>query len=178
MSDSPKWMLIGAITILIGAIIIGNATVASMAIAVLTGIALLIGGGITVVGGLSVESTGGKIFSIVIGVIMLLLGWSMLAHPLQGVISLSMAVLILIIAGGLTRLYMSFKMRGTQLSMPMLISGILSLVLAAVIWWSFDGEAANMTSLLGILLGIETILNGIGFIVLGLFVRKVDKALA
>ena len=49
MSDSPKWMLIGAITILIGAIIIGNATVASMAIAVLTGIALLIGGGITVV---------------------------------------------------------------------------------------------------------------------------------
>lgn len=178
MSDSPKWMLIGAITILIGAIIIGNAAVASMAIAVLTGIALLIGGGITVVGGLSVGSTGGKIFSIVIGVIMLLLGWSMLAHPLQGVISLSMAVLILIIAGGLTRLYMSFKMRGTQLSMPMLISGILSLVLAAVIWWSVDGEAANLTSLLGILLGIETILNGIGFIVLGLFVRKVDKAFA
>ena len=62
--------------------------------------------------------------------------------------------------------------------MPMLISGILSLVLAAVIWWSVDGEAANLTSLLGILLGIETILNGIGFIVLGLFVRKVDKAFA
>lgn len=171
MSDSMRWILIGVLTVLIGVLILGNAALASVAIAIMTGAALLVGGGVQIVGGFSVETLSAKIFAMVIGVIMVLLGWSMLAHPLQGVISLSMAVLILFAAGGCARIYMSLRMRGTQMFLPMLISGVLSLVLAVVIWTSASEEPAALFQLLGVLLGIETVLNGVGFIILGLFYR-------
>ncbi len=175
MSDSMKWILIGALTIVIGVIILGNTAFASVAIAIMTGAALLVGGALQVIGGVSVEGVTGKIFAFVIGIIMVLLGWSMLAHPLQGVISLSMAVLILLIAGGFTRIYMSLKMRGTPLFLPMLAAGIMSLVLAFVIWSSASEEPASLFNLLGLLLGLETILNGVGFVLLGLFSRSSAK---
>lgn len=171
MSDSTKWMLMGALTVFFGVIVLGNTAVASVAVAVMAGIMLLIGGGLQVVGGFSVESLWGKIFAWVMGVLMLLLGWSLLAHPLQGVISLSMAVLILLIAGGFARIIVSFRMSGTGFFWPMLISGVLSLVLAFVIWQNAAAEPAVLFNLLGLLMGIELLLDGIGLIFLGLFSR-------
>ncbi|MBE1283739.1 MAG: hypothetical protein GJ676_10555 [Rhodobacteraceae bacterium] len=175
MSDWLKWLLLGLLSIVFGVIVLGNTVVASLAVATLTGALLLASGIFQVVGGFSVEGTGNKILSFLMGAVMLFLGWSFLAHPLQGVISLSMLVLILFMAGGIARVILSFQMRGTQFFWPTLISGILSMILAGVIWSNASAEPAWLLHLLGILLGIEMLFNGLGLVFMALFVRGADK---
>lgn len=168
MKDSTKWILLGALTLIFGVIVLANAAVASVAIATLTGIMLLIGGAFQVVGGFSAESTGNKVFAWVMGALMAFLGWSFMANPLEGVLSLSFLILILLFVGGLVRIFFAFRMSGTPFFWPMLVSGALSLLLAAIVW----GNPAATFQLLGILLGVEMLSNGMSMVFLGLFARS------
>lgn len=172
MKDSTKWILMGILVVVLGGVVLGNTAVASVAVAVMAGVMLLIGGGLQVVGGFSVEEMWGKVFAWIMGILMLMLGWSLLAHPLQGVISLTLALLILLVAGGFARILVSFRMSGTGYFWPMLLSGVLSLVLASVIWTNAQAEPTVLFNLLGLLLGIEMVLDGFGLIFFGLFARR------
>jgi uncharacterized membrane protein HdeD (DUF308 family) len=178
MKDSTKWILMGVLTVILGVIVLGNTAIASVAVAVMAGIMLLIGGGLNIVGGFAVESTGGKLFAWIIGAVMVLLGWSLLSQPLQGVISLSMAILILLIVGGIARIFMALRMSGTAYFWPMIASGIMSLVLAWVIWSNAAAEPATLFNLLGLILGIEMLFDGVGLILMGLFAKSAVKKIA
>ena len=172
MTNPTKWIIMGVLTTIGGIIVIGNAAIASVAVAVLAGFMLLIGGGLQIFGGFSIEETWGKLFAMLMGVLMVFLGWSLLNHPLQGVISLSMAILILLIVGGLARIFVSFRLSGTSFFWPVMLSGALSLVLAAVIWANASAEPASLFNLLGLLLGIEMVLDGLGLFFLGLYAKR------
>lgn len=175
MSDWLKLLLLGLLSIVFGVFILGAPVVASIAVTAITGILLLISGGLQLVGGFTVEGMGNKLLSILMGAIMLFLGWSFIAHPLQGTISLSMLILILFAAGGIARVFLSFQMRGTGFFWPTLISGILSVVLAGVIWVNAAAEPAWLLNLIGILLGIEMLFNGFGLLFAALFMRSAEK---
>lgn len=174
MSDWLKWFLLGLLSILFGVIVLGAPVVASVTVTLLTGILLLISGGLQLVGGFSVEGTGRKVLAIIMGAVMLFLGWSFLAHPLEGTLTLATVVLILFMAGGIARIILSFQMRGTGLFAPTLISGILSIILAAIIWMYASEDPTWLLKLLGILLGIEMLFNGFGLIFMALFLRNND----
>jgi len=171
MNNSTKWILLGLLTLVFGVIVLGNTVVASLAIATLTGAMLLAGGVFQFIGGLSIEGMSGKLFAWVTGALMAFLGWSFLSHPLSGVISLTLLILVLLAAGGIARIIFSFQMRGTGFFLPILISGILSLGLAVIVW----GNPAATAQLLGILLGVEMLFNGIGMIFAGYFARSVES---
>jgi len=170
MTESTKWIMLGILTLIFGVIVLGNTVVASLAIAALTGALLLAGGVLQFIGGFSIDGMGGKLFAWVTGLLLAFLGWSMLAHPLAGMISLSVLILLLIAAGGIARIVFSFGMRGTQFFWPMLISGAASLGLAMIVW----GNPAATVQLLGILLGVEMLFNGIGLIFAGLYARNAE----
>lgn len=168
MTESTKWILLGALTLIFGVIVLGNTVVASLAIATLTGALLLAAGVFQFIGGLSVQGMGGKLFAWVTGGLLAFLGWSFLSHPLAGVISLTVLILILLAAGGIVRIVFSFGMTGTPFFWPTLISGVLSLGLAIIVW----GNPTATVQLLGILLGIEMLFNGMGMIFVGMFAKK------
>jgi membrane protein HdeD len=168
MKNSTKLMLLGALAILFGVIVLGNAAMASVAVVALTAGVLLVGGGFQIIGGFSVDSTGGKLLAWLTGALMLLLGWSFLANPLQGVISLAMLILILLAIGGVARLVYAWRLRSTGLFWPMLLSGALSILLAAYI---LSSPEATML-LLGTLLGVEMLLSGVGLVLFGQFLRR------
>lgn len=170
MKNSTKLLLLGAVTILFGVIILGNAAMASLAVVTLTGGVLLVGGGFQIVGGFSVGSPGGKLFAWLMGALMVFLGWSFLSNPLEGVISLSMLILILLAAGGVVRLVFAWRLRTSPFFWPMLLSGVLSILLAVYV---LSSPAATML-LLGTLLGVEMVLNGLGLVFFALFLRKLE----
>ncbi|MCB1512683.1 MAG: DUF308 domain-containing protein, partial [Hyphomicrobiaceae bacterium] len=115
-----------------------------------------------------------KLFSIALGALMVLVGASFLFNPLSGVISLALLVVIMLAASGAVRIVFSWRMKETPFYWPMLISGALSVLLAAYILANF---ATASTQLLGILLGVELIFNGAGLIVLGFFIRNIRDRL-
>lgn len=170
MSDSMKWMLLGALSLVFSILVLGNTVIATMAVTTLTGAMLMVSGVFQVVGGFSSdESTGSKIFGILMGLLMAFLGTNFLFNPLEGAISLTMLILILLISSGIVRLIFAWKMRSTMYFWPMILSGAISVLLAGYIWNNF--EAASLT-FLGIMLGIELMMNGLSLIVVGLSNRS------
>lgn len=109
------------------------------------------------------------------GVVMLFLGWSFLDHPLQGTLTLATVMLVLFMAGGIARVILSFQMKGTQFFWPTMISGILSIILAAIIWTYVGKEPQALLSILGIFLGIEMLFNGFGLVFMALFIKNAPK---
>jgi len=171
MSESLKWTLLGLAMIVFGVIVLGNTVVASLAVATLTGALMLAGGVMQFIGGLSIEGMSGKLFAWLTGALMAFLGWSFLAHPLAGMISLSMLILILLAAGGIARIIFAFQLRGTSYFWLTLLSGVLSLFLAVYIW-NIPGATVQ---LLGMLLGIEMLFNGFGMVFAGMAVRNAES---
>lgn len=167
-----KWLILGLLSVAFGIFVLSNPIAASIAVTTLAGILFLMSGGFQVFAGFDEEGIGAKLIGIGLGVLMLLLGISLVFHPLQGVISLSLLVVILMASAGAIRLIMAFQMRQTQFFWPMLISGAATLLLAGYIAANF---AALAPGLLGILVGIELLFNGSGLIVLALFIRTGGK---
>ena len=175
MSDWIKWLLLGLLSIAFGIFVLGAPIVASVAVTVVTGALLLISGALQVVSGFTVEGTGNKILSLIMGAVMLFLGWSFLDHPLQGTLTLATVMLILFMAGGIARVILSFQMKGTQFFWPTMISGILSIILAGIIWSYVGQEPQALLSILGIFLGIEMLFNGFGLVFMAFFVKNAPK---
>ena len=169
MKDWMKFVVLGVLSIAFGVFVLGAPVVASLAVTSLTGILLLVIGGLQVVGGFSGEGFFNKAFAILLGLVMVFLGWSFLANPLEGTISLALMVMLLLAVSGVVRLILAWRMRQTSYFLPMLISGAASVFLAGYIWANF---ATASVSILGIMLGVELLFNGFGLFVLGLFMRK------
>ncbi len=172
MSDWVKWLLLGLLSIVFGIVVLGAPYVASIAVTLVAGALLLVSGALQVVGGFTVEGAGNKILSFIMGAVMLFLGWSFLDNPLEGTLTLATVVLILFMAGGIARIFLSFQMRGTQFYWPTLISGILSIILAGILWSYASAEPSVLLRLLGVLLGIEMLFNGFGLVFMALFVKS------
>lgn len=164
-----KWLLLGALSLASGAFILANPVAGSVAVTLLAGVMFLVGGAFQTVVGLYEEGFGPKLLGVGLGILMGLLGISLIFEPLQGVLSLALLVTILLAATGILRLVLAFRMRSTKFYWSMLISGALSILLAGYIVANFFEIAP---ALLGLLVGIEMIFNGAGLIVLAFYLRS------
>lgn len=169
-----KWLLLGILSVVFGVFVLANPIAASITVTMLAGVMFAISGGFQLFAGFGEDGAMAKLLGIGLGVLMLLLGASLLFRPLEGVISLATLVTILFAANGILRLITSFQMRETPFFWPMLLSGALSVLLAGYIAANFFEIAP---ALLGMLLGIELLFNGVGLIVLAFFLRTVRGAL-
>lgn len=163
-----KWLIAGVLSVAFGLFVLANPIEASIAVTTLAGILFALTGGIQMFAGFGQDGTFAKLLGIGLGVLMLLLGFSLMFRPLEGVVSLALLVTILFAASGIARLVASFQMRETQFFWPMLISGAFSVLLAGYITSEFYIIAPK---LLGLLLGIELVFNGFGLIILALFLK-------
>lgn len=169
-----KWLVLGIVSIVMGLFVLANPIAASVAVTILAGITFALMGGAQIYAGVTTEEKLSKLMGIGLGVLMVLLGISLMFKPLEGIISLATIATILIGANGIMRLVTSFQMRETPMFWPMLISGALSVLLAGYILANFFEIAPQ---LLGILLGIELLFNGAGLVALGIFLRTAKGAI-
>lgn len=169
MADWLKWLIAGVLSILFGIFAMTEAMAVSVAITWVTGTLLLLAGLVQAYVGFGDSGgPGNRFISVMIGLLMIVLGISFIRNPLSGMVSLTVILTTAIAAAGVLRLFWAFRMRDTGYFWMMLLSGALSILLAGYI---FANLAAVSTRLLGILLGIELIFNGIALSVLALFLR-------
>ncbi len=173
MKTWVKWLILGILSIVFGFFVLANPVAASIAVTTLAGIMFAVSGGIQIFAGFGEAGTGAKLMGIFLGALMLFLGLSLMFHPLEGVVSLTLLVAILFLASGTARLIVSFQMRATRFFWPMLLSGALSVLLGGYVLANF---ATVAPSLLGILLGVELLFNGSGLIALAFFLRTAKGA--
>ena len=155
------WLVVGIISILGGIFAFFNPLSATFAAEQLAGFTFLLVGILQFIALFRAHSTTGKVLAAIGGVLGVLLGIELLQNPLQGILTLTMVVAILFMATGIVRVVVAFGLRKTVAFIPLLISGLISIALAVMI---FSGYPQSATYMLGVLLAVELISNGISLI--------------
>lgn len=168
MKAWTKLLLAGLVSIVLGMLALGNATVVSMGIVWVTGTLLLLAGVVQIFVGVKAASSGDRLLAVLLGLLLVALGLSFMIDPLEGTLSLAALVAIFIGAAGTLRLIWAYSLRQTAYFWMMLVSASLSVLLAGYIFANFSTVGEQ---LLGILLGIELIFNGGSLTALALFLR-------
>ncbi|EDM72311.1 hypothetical protein RAZWK3B_08676 [Roseobacter sp. AzwK-3b] len=169
MKSSVLLIGIGVLSLLGGIVALLNPLAATLTAEMLTGYLFMAIGVLMLLSIFSDDSWGSRLLSLVLGIALLAIGVNLVSNPLQGVLQLTVVVAILMLIIGLLRLVVAFRMKSAGLKALLIVSGIISLALGTMILTSFPFSAAVV---LGILLAIELISNGISMIALGLAARK------
>ncbi len=99
-----------------------------------------------------------------LGALGILVGLSLVARPLEGIIALTWLVAIFFLVSGAAKVLLSWPLRGTQFFWLLLGSGALSVILGIMI---LTGMPASAGIVLGTMLAIDLISSGVALIALG-----------
>ncbi|TNH01592.1 HdeD family acid-resistance protein [Testudinibacter sp. TR-2022] len=169
MKDWHVWLLIGSISILFGLFAIINPFAASIAVEQLISWIFILIGVIQIYSAWKTQRFSWVMLS---GVIGLLVGLVMLTNPLVALISLTATISILLLCIGCAKLLASWRLRSTPFFGFVMFSGILSVLISIVILANLPNAAA---SLLGLLLAIELISNGISLLTYSVIIKKMEQ---
>lgn len=157
------WIIVGILSIAAGVLALANPLVATLTAEQIAGWGFLFVGILGMFAVFQQTSWGGRIWVLLIGLMMLLVGINLLAKPLNGVLVLTLVVASLFLVTGIFRVVLSFSLRGTGAFWLVLLSGVISVALAIMIFTNFP---AALVLTLGTLLAVELISNGVSMIAL------------
>ncbi len=163
------WLIVGILSLVAGIVALMNPLAATLTAEQVAGWAFLFVGILQVISAFRSEGFGAKAWAALLGAVGVVLGVMLLGNPLQGTVALTIVVATLFLGLGIAKILASFSLRGTPFFAAVLISGILSVVLAAMIFGNFP---ASVAAALGILLAVELISNGVATIALALSSRR------
>lgn len=170
LKSSWVWLALLAVISLVGGVLaLFNPFAATLAATLMAGWAFAILGVIQLVQAFQVRGWGGFVWSLLFGVLTLVVGISLIFNPLAGMVSLTLLVAVLFLIMGAIKLMYGFSLRPVSGWGWVLASGILSLALGIMILADFPYSA---TAVLGILLGIELLSNGVLFLLVALGLRR------
>lgn len=170
------WYIIAGIVFLIGGFMgIAKPVITSFTVETMTAIFFIVGGILQAIQLFRATNTSSFIWSLLLGLLFIVLGVVLLRNPVAGLFSLTILAASFIGASGIVKFIYAFKLRPLSGWIWMLISGIISLLLAFII---FTNMAASAAITLGILLSVELISSGIWILLIGFSFRKINKELS
>jgi uncharacterized membrane protein HdeD (DUF308 family) len=164
------WDIVWGVLLLVaGFAVLAHAAVATAVSVYFLGWLAVIGGLVGLVAGLFRIGKGGFWPAIISGALLLVLGVVILRNPAASVVTLTLLAGTLFLMGGVLRLVAAFQI--DQNRGIMIFSGAVSLILGLLVVFNLF-EASFV--LLGVLLGVQALVDGITLLVLGRW-RVVDS---
>ena len=164
MKRSTWWIVAGIISVIGGVLALFNPFAGSLAVEFIATASFLLVGIVQLIAVFTTPGAGNKVLLGLVGALSTYLGITLFSNPLEGVLTLTLAVAFLLIASGLFRLFASFDFRGSGMFWALLLSSIISIALGVMILTNFPASAVGM---LGIFLGVELVFDGVWLIGLG-----------
>jgi uncharacterized membrane protein HdeD (DUF308 family) len=161
--------VLAVISIIGGVLALINPFAATLAATVMAGWVFALLGALQVFQSFRVREWPGFLWAFLFGILTLVVGMSLIFNPLAGMVSLTLLVAVLFLVTGAVKIMYSFSLRPISGWGWVLASGIMSLVLGVMIFANFPWAAATV---LGILLAIELLSNGVLFLLLALGLRR------
>jgi len=156
-------MFQGILLIVLGVVAIGFPLIATVAIEQVFAALLLIVGGYALAAAFGGKTTGTvhRVFAVFWAALTLLTGLLLVFKIGAGVLTLTILLASYFAAQGLVTILAAFKFSGTPAMWMMLLSGVVSLILASMIFRGFPSSAGWV---LGLLFGINMIFTGAYFV--------------
>ena len=168
--DAGLTMLLGGVMVLVGFLSMGSPLVAGLSVTMAVGIMLVIGG----LGQLVFAvKTGTGLFSIVMGALTVILGAYMLSNIDSALASLTIFIAAYFIIEGITEAIMAFQLKPASGWGWALFSGLITVLLGAMIWNQFPLSGAWA---IGTLVGIKLVFSGWSLLMFGMVARSAAKA--
>ena len=159
---------VGLVMVALGIAAIVFPMISSLVATVMVGWSLLFFGGIALFGSFSIHGTGPFFGALLLALLAIAAGVFLLANPAAGAAGLTLIVALLFSLQGAFEISFAFEMRPYTSWVGMLISGIISVVIAVLIVATWPGFSMV---LLGILLGINFVSTGIAYLFLSLTLK-------
>jgi len=166
---------LSALMIVAGLLAIVVPTVAGMAVTLFVAWLLIFSGAAHILFGWHTRSNGGFLWELLVGILYIVVGSYLLVNPVAGLASLTLALAIYLFAEGVLELILSFQLEPLPGWGWLLFDGIVTLVLAAMIWRTWP---SSTTWVIGTLVGVSMFFSGIARLMLSLAARRLVSALA
>ncbi|MBI1217904.1 MAG: HdeD family acid-resistance protein [Rhodobacteraceae bacterium] len=169
MADGWPWLLVFALLCLVGGVLaFVHPFAASLTVVSLAALSFIVAGILKAVYAARIRETGAFIISLLIAALFILLGFGLWANPLAGLVSLTVMVAVLFVLIGAFKIIFALRLRALGGSGWVLVSGLVSVLLGAMILANFPEAAATI---LGLLLGVELLSTGIAFAMAAMILR-------
>ena len=156
-----RWYMVeGVVLIVLGVLAILLPQIATLATTVLVGWLFVIGGAVRVAAGFSRRDTPGCWLAVLTGILAVVLGFVLHFQPFAGALTLTMVLVALFIIQGVMSIAIALQFRRALAGNGafMILSGIVDLLLAAIILSGWPGTAAWA---IGLIVGINLVFVGI-----------------
>ena len=175
MTNWVLLLIVGLIMLFGGIVALINPFGATLAVEIFTGWIFVVTGIVQFFAAFGAATSGQKLWGALGGLVAFLVGIALLANPLAGILALTLLVASLFLISGLAKVAFAFTSQAREAGFfwPTLISGAISLVLAGMI---FSGYPQSAAAILGLLLGVELISNGIFAVVASFAARNVKES--
>lgn len=170
ITSSPRkpTLFEGILLVILGILAIVIPQFFSRGIEVVIGVLLILSGlvmGFRAFGGRGLPEA---VLLVVLAVIAIIAGIFLLAYPWQGLLAITVILAIYFLIEGISKLFLAAKLRHSTFFTWYLLSGLISIALAIIVW---AGWPYSSYWLLGLLVGINLIFFGIARIALALSLR-------
>jgi uncharacterized membrane protein HdeD (DUF308 family) len=163
-------VILSVLMIVAGILAIGVPMVAGVAVTAIVGWLLIFSGLLHLAFAWRGGHAAGIVWEILLGVAYGAIGFYVLANPVAGLASLTFAVAVYLFVEGILEFVLSFRLRPAPGSGWLLVDGIITLVLAMMIWSTWPSSAAWV---IGTLVGISMLFSGVTRLALSTAVRRI-----
>lgn len=173
LRQNAGWAVgVGIVLIIVGILAIGSPLASGLAITLVVGALLVVGGIAQCLLAFRAGAFGRAVLIFLVGLLKLVAGIYLVSRPVEGLASLTLFLAAYFVAVGILVIVAALKLRGTPSWIWMLLNGIVTLLLGLMIWaqWPLSGAWA-----IGVLFGIQLLMNGIALATIGSAVRGAVK---
>jgi uncharacterized membrane protein HdeD (DUF308 family) len=160
---------LSVLLILAGICAIANPLAAGIAVTIFVGWLLIFSGCIHLVFAWYTRNTGGFFWELLIGILYIVIGVYVLMHLIGGLEALTIALAIYLLLEALLEFVLGFTIRPLPGSGWLVFDGILTLVLAVLIWRTWPSSKGWV---LGLLVGVSMLFSGITRLALSLSAKS------
>ncbi|AGB15528.1 hypothetical protein Halru_0907 [Halovivax ruber XH-70] len=143
-----------------------------IALAYVLGAALLVGGVVHAGHAFTTDGWAGSLWQAALAGVTIVAGLLILANPLIGLASLTLLAIAYLLVDGLTEVVASLRMGSGSGRGWVAASGVLSLVLAGLLWAGFPVDAVWVV---GVLVGASLFVTGVSMIAVAYGTRRMER---
>ena len=162
--------LLGVLLMICGVVAIAYPMVSSVSVVIVIAATLLVSGVAMVVAAFWTGSWSAFLLQMLVGILYIVLGMMMTDAPLKSTAALTLFVASLLLVVGIFRIVAALVLRFPQWGWA-LLNGIVTVMLGLIIYRNFPESALYV---IGIFVGVEMLLNGLTWIMLGLEIRNIE----
>ena len=155
-------VVLGILLVVGGLVVLGDVVLASVVSLLFIAWSALSAGVVLLIDALTKLRSGGAVWPAIGGAVLLVVGIFMLRNPAIALVTITLMMGSMFLVGGIARLVSAFSAPGYRV--VLVFSGLASLALGLFVF--FNPLTASLT-LLGVMLGIQILIDGLTLIVAG-----------